>query len=161
MPLLVLLFLFIVVPLGELYVIIQVGQAIGALNTIGLLLLDSIVGSWLLRTQGRSVWLRFNQALAEGKPPAREVLDGGLVIFGGALLLSPGFITDGFGLILLLPPTRALVRRLLVRGFARRFFVAGPLMGGFGPGRPPGGSPPDDDVVDGHGVDVDQPTLRP
>src|SRR5919199_3243872 len=115
-----LLLLFIVVPLVELYVIIQVGQAIGALPTIALLLLDSLLGSALLRSQGRAVWRRFNAALSAGRPPAREVLDGGLVILGGAFLLTPGFVTDVLGLVFLLPPTRALVRGALVRRFARR-----------------------------------------
>lgn len=122
MPLLLVL-LFIVVPLAELYVIIQVGEAIGALPTIGLLVLDSLLGAWLLRHQGRSAWRRFRAALAEGRPPAREVLDGALVIFGGALLLTPGFITDVLGLVLLIPPTRALVRRGLVRHFRSRLLI--------------------------------------
>src|SRR5919106_5442556 len=93
--------LFIVVPLVELYVIIQVGQAIGALPTIGMLVADSVLGSLLLRSQGRGAWRRFNEAMAAGRAPAREVLDGGLIIFGGALLLTPGFITDVPGLLLL------------------------------------------------------------
>jgi UPF0716 protein FxsA len=92
-----LLLLFIVVPIVELYVIIQVGEQIGALPTIAILVADSILGSMLLRTQSRGVWRRFNDTLAAGRPPAREVLDGVLVIFGGALLLTPGFITDVFG----------------------------------------------------------------
>jgi UPF0716 protein FxsA len=119
-----LVLLFILVPLVELYVIIQVGQAIGALPTIAILLADSLLGSVLMRSQGRAVWRRFNEALSAGRPPAREVLDGGLVILGGAFLLTPGFVTDVFGLILLLPPTRALVRGALVRRFSRRFFVS-------------------------------------
>jgi UPF0716 protein FxsA len=122
-PLLILL--FIVVPLAELYVIIQVGQAIGALPTVGLLLLDSLLGSWLLRAQGRTVWRRFREALALGRAPARETVDGALVILGGALMLAPGFITDAFGVLLLLPPTRAVVRRGLARNALRRLF--GPL----------------------------------
>jgi UPF0716 protein FxsA len=122
-PLLILL--FIVVPLAELYVIIQVGQAIGALPTIGLLLLDSLLGSWLLRTQGRAVWRRFRTALASGRPPARETIDGALVIVGGTLMLAPGFVTDAFGVLLLLPPTRAIVRRGILRNALGRMF--GPL----------------------------------
>jgi UPF0716 protein FxsA len=118
MPLLVLL--FIVVPLAELYVIIQVGQAIGVLPTIAILLLDSLVGSWLLRQQGRAAWRRFNTALAAGRPPANETVDGALIIFGGALLLTPGFLTDILGLVLLLPPSRAVVRRMLARRFIPR-----------------------------------------
>src|SRR5438105_930831 len=127
--LLPLILLFIVVPIAELYVIIQVGEAIGALPTIAILIADSVLGSWLLRSQGRGAWRRFNEALAAGRPPAREVLDGALVIFGGAFLITPGFLTDIVGVVLLVPPTRALVRRVLVRYFARRFAVgvaAGP-----------------------------------
>jgi UPF0716 protein FxsA len=122
-PLLILL--FIVVPIAELYVIIQVGQAIGALPTIGLLVLDSLLGSWLLRSQGRTAWSRFQLALAAGRPPARETIDGALVILGGALMLAPGFITDALGVLLLLPSTRAIVRRGLARNLLRRLF--GPL----------------------------------
>src|SRR3954468_606075 len=124
MPLLLLVVLFIVVPIAELYVIIQVGQAIGALPTIAILIADSIIGSLLLKHQGRAAWRRFNEALQAGRVPAREVLDGALVIFGGAFLITPGFISDIIGLLLLIPPTRALVRALTVRVFSRRFVVA-------------------------------------
>jgi UPF0716 protein FxsA len=121
---LLLVLIFIIVPLAELYVIIEVGRAIGALPTIALLIVDSILGSLLLRSQGRAAWRRFNDALRERRPPAREVLDGALIIFGGALLLTPGFLTDVLGAILLLPPTRAGVRRTLIGWFGRRFLVA-------------------------------------
>jgi len=114
MPLL-LFALFIVVPLVEIYVIIQVGQAIGALWTVALLVADAILGTMLMKSQGRRAWRRFQAALAEGRIPAREVIDGGLVIFGGAFLLTPGFVTDIFGALFLLPPTRAVIRRLLAR----------------------------------------------
>src|SRR5687768_15661351 len=100
MPLL-LIAIFIVVPLIELYVIIQVGGSIGVVPTLFLLLVDSIVGALLWRSQGRAAWVRFNRALAENRMPAKEVFDGVLIVFGGALLLTPGFITDIFGLILL------------------------------------------------------------
>lgn len=120
---LVLVVVFVLVPLAELFVLIQVGEQIGALPTIAILVADSILGAVLLRSQGRGVWRRFNQALAAGRPPAREVLDGGLVIFGGAFLITPGFITDLVGLALLLPPTRAVVRRVLVARFSRRLAV--------------------------------------
>jgi len=124
--LLPLVLLFIVVPIVEIYVIIQVGQAIGALWTIALLVADSIIGSMLMRSQGRAAWRRFNEAIAAGRIPAREVVDGALVIFGGALLLTPGFVTDIFGAAFLLPPTRAATRMLLVRRFAGRFIVSAP-----------------------------------
>ena len=113
---------FIVVPLAELYVILQVGQAIGVLPTIALLIADSVLGSILMRSQGRAVWRRFQDALAAHRPPAREIADGALVILGGAFLLTPGFVTDVIGLTLLLPPTRAFYRRLLLRA------LGGPIL---------------------------------
>jgi UPF0716 protein FxsA len=120
----VLIVLFILVPIAELAVIIQIGQAIGVWWTIALLIADSVLGSLLMRHQGRATWRRFNTAVSEGRVPARETIDGALVIFGGALLLTPGFITDIFGAIFLLPPTRALVRRFLLARLAHRMTVS-------------------------------------
>jgi UPF0716 protein FxsA len=122
--LLPLVLLFIVVPIAELAVIIQVGQAIGVWWTIALLVADSILGSVLMRSQGRSAWRRFNEAVQAGRVPAREVLDGALVIFGGLLLLTPGFLSDALGLLLLIPPTRALVRAALARRLERRMVAS-------------------------------------
>jgi UPF0716 protein FxsA len=116
-PLLVIL--FVLVPIAEIYVIIQVGQAIGALWTVLLLIADSLIGARLLSWQGRRAWAAFQAAMAAGRVPHREVLDGVLIILGGALLLTPGFITDVFGLLLLIPPTRAGFRRLLTRMMLR------------------------------------------
>jgi UPF0716 protein FxsA len=118
-----LILLFILVPIAEIYVIIQVGQAIGALPTVALLIVDSIVGAMLLRSQGRRAWLAFRDALAAGRLPHREILHGALVIVGGAFLLTPGFISDAVGLLLLLPPTRAAIAAGITRMLARR----GPL----------------------------------
>jgi UPF0716 protein FxsA len=102
----------------------------------------------LMRSQGRIAWRRFNEALQAGRPPAREVLDGVLVIFGGAFLLTPGFITDIFGAIFLIPPTRAIVRRLLIRRFSERMIVAARTRTGtWSSGRP--------GDVDGTAVDVE------
>ncbi len=123
MTLVALLAVFIVVPLAELYVIFQVGDAIGVVWTVLLLAADSVLGSLLLRSQGRAVWRRFNDALATGRMPHREVQDGVLVIFGGAFLITPGFLTDVVGLLLLLPPTRALARRLLIRALGGRVAI--------------------------------------
>jgi UPF0716 protein FxsA len=120
MPLLVLLAIFIVVPLAELYVIFKVGEAIGLPLTILILAVDSIVGSLLLKSQGRAVWRRFSETMAAGRVPHREVLDGVMVIFGGAFLITPGFLTDILGILLLLPPTRAVLRRLVVRALRGR-----------------------------------------
>ena len=104
--------------------LIQIGQAIGVLPTIALLIADSILGAALMRSQGRAAWMRFNAALAEGRVPGREVIDGALVIFGGALLLTPGFLSDILGLSLLLPPTRAVIRGVLLKRFAGRVVAA-------------------------------------
>jgi UPF0716 protein FxsA len=135
---LLLVLLFIVVPIAELYVIIQVGELIGVWPTLLLLLLDAIGGSWLLKHQGRSAWRRFNQAVAERRLPGKEVADGVLIILGGSLLIAPGFITDIFGALLLIPPTRALARKVLYRwSIGRVAVVAAPIggaMGGFGNG---------------------------
>lgn len=111
---------FIVVPIAELYLIYKVGDSIGIVWTLALLAADSVIGSLLLRTQGRAVWRRFQATLQAGRMPHREVQDGVLVIFGGALLITPGFISDILGLILLIPPSRAVVRRLVMRALAKR-----------------------------------------
>lgn len=118
-----LLILFIVVPIVELYVIIQIGGAIGVWPTLALLVADALLGSLLLRQQGRGAWQRFNAALAERRFPGREVADGLMIAVGGTLLLTPGFITDVLGLILLIPPSRALVRRAMRAYFSRRFLL--------------------------------------
>jgi UPF0716 protein FxsA len=152
--LILLLLLFILVPIAELAVLIQVGQLIGVWWTIVLLLADAVLGTLLWRSQGRAAWRRFNAAVAEGRVPHREVLDGVLVIFGGALLLTPGFITDVFGALFLLPPTRALLRRLLVRRASIR--IMGGAMPRGGPSR--NGRPHD---VEGTAVDIDPRPLDP
>jgi UPF0716 protein FxsA len=123
---------FIVVPIAELYVIVQVGQAIGIWPTLALLLADALLGSMLLKHQGRGAWRRFNEALAQRRFPGKEVADGVLVVIGGTLLLTPGFLTDIAGLFLLIPPTRAIARRVLRRFTIGRFTVVG-MPGGAGP----------------------------
>jgi UPF0716 protein FxsA len=130
----ILVVLFIAVPIVELWVIIEIGGLIGVLPTIALLLADALLGSLLLRHQGRGAWRRFNAALAERRFPGREVADGLLIAIGGTLLLTPGFVTDIFGAIFLIPPTRAIVRRLM-RGYVGRRFVVvgGPVSGPTGP----------------------------
>jgi UPF0716 protein FxsA len=112
MPLL-LVVLFVVVPLLELVVIIQVGQVIGTPATIVLLVADSVLGAWLLRREGRKAWQQFRSALEEMRWPGDEVTQGALIIVGGTLLLTPGFVTDVVGFLLLLPPTRAAVSKVL------------------------------------------------
>jgi UPF0716 protein FxsA len=160
---LALVLIFIVLPIAELYVIIQVGEAIGVWWTLAILVADSVLGSLLLRSQGRSAWRRFNETLAAGRPPAREVLDGGLIIFGGAFLITPGFISDVIGLLLILPPTRAVFRQLLVRRYSRKLVsglasrAAPRARRPEGPGRP--GRPGRDYDVEGTAHEVDPPHL--
>ena len=102
-------------PIVEIYVIIQVGQVIGAWWTILLLIADSIFGSWLIGHEGRRAWQALNTALSSGQMPARELADGALILVGGTLMLSPGFVTDAFGILLILPFTRPMARRVLTR----------------------------------------------
>ena len=153
-----LVLIFILVPIAELYVIIKVGGVIGVLPTLALLLADAVLGSMLLRHQGRAAWIRFNRALAEGRLPHKEVFDGVLVIIGGTLLLTPGFLTDILGLIFLIPPTRALVRAMSARWVKRRMAIGGGATiftfgtgprprrrpAPSGPGRPPRRPAPED-----------------
>ncbi len=139
MPL-VFVFLFLLLPILELYVIIQVGQAIGLVPTLLLLILDGFAGAALARSQGRNAWARVNRALAEGRMPGREALDGAMIVLGGALLLAPGFITDVFGFALLIPPTRALLRGFVARLARRRVSFAWTMGQGSPPPRPGAGT---------------------
>jgi UPF0716 protein FxsA len=149
-----LVILFIVVPILELWVIIEVGGLIGVWPTVALLFADSMLGALLLRHQGLGAWRRFNRAIEERRFPGREVADGLLIVAGATLLLTPGFITDVLGLVFLIPPTRAIVRRLLKAFLGRRLVVmggpAGAAYGAAGAGnraygyaRPGAGSAPD------------------
>jgi UPF0716 protein FxsA len=135
----------------ELFVAIKVADAIGVLATVVLLLLSWPIGSWALRSRGRAAWRRLGEAVAAGRSPGREVLDGVLVLLGGVLLIVPGFIADVLGVLALLPPTRALMRRGLARNLQSRLVVTATRFSG--------GSRPYD--VDSTATDVDQPQLRP
>lgn len=121
--LLALIVAFVLVPLAELAVIVQVGSAIGMVDTLGLLLLVSLIGGLLVKHQGVGVLRRIGVQLDLGRVPGRELVDGALILLAGALLLTPGFITDALGLVLLLPPVRAGARAVLRRRFARRVEV--------------------------------------
>ena len=106
---------FVVVPLVEIYVLIQVGQVIGAWWTIALLLADAILGSWLIRREGGRAWQSLTTSLQSGRMPARELADAALILIGGTLMLTPGFLSDVLGLLVILPFTRPVARRLLTR----------------------------------------------
>jgi UPF0716 protein FxsA len=118
-----LLIVFVVVPIVEIYVLIQVGQVIGPWWTILLLIADSILGTWLIRREGGRAWQALRTALDSGRMPAKELADGALILIGGTLMLSPGFVTDAFGILLILPFTRPLFRRLLTGLVTRRLVV--------------------------------------
>jgi UPF0716 protein FxsA len=141
--------LFLCWPIAELFVAIEVANLIGILDTILLLIASWPLGIWAMRSQGRAVWRRLAVALSEGRPPGREVIDGALVLTGGALMVTPGFITDALGLLMLLPPTRAVLRMLVTRNFRSRFLVQAVRFG-------PGGRPYD---VDSTARDIDQHQL--
>jgi UPF0716 protein FxsA len=112
---------FILLPIIELTVIVQVGQSIGVFNTIGVLLLVSFVGAWLVKREGIGVWTRFQRQVQTGVVPSREIADGVLILFAGALLITPGFVTDILGILLLLPPVRAAVRSAALYRAGRTF----------------------------------------
>jgi UPF0716 protein FxsA len=122
--------LFMAVPVVEIYVLIQIGQVIGAWWTVLLLVADGVLGSYLMRHQGSRAWQALRQALDEGRMPARELADGALILVGGTLLLTPGFVTDVAGLFCVLPFTRPFARRLLTRYIARRFVLVGAAAAG-------------------------------
>jgi UPF0716 protein FxsA len=109
--------LLIVAPLVELYVIIQVAQVIGGWETIALLIIESAIGAWLLKRQGISTLGKISQAVEAGRVPGKELVDGLLILVAGALMLAPGFLGDVIGYLLLLPPTRAPLRALLLKRF--------------------------------------------
>ena len=112
--------LFLVVPFIELFVLIQVGQAIGALPTIALLVVVSVVGAWLVKREGLGVIRRAQEQIRRGQVPGAELVDGVLILIAGALMLSPGFFTDVFGIALMIPPVRAALRALASKQLSRR-----------------------------------------
>jgi UPF0716 protein FxsA len=152
---------FIAVPVLEIYVLIQVGQVIGAAPTVALLIADSLFGAWLVKRELRRTWLALREASAAGGLPTRELADGALLLVGATLLLTPGLVTDVFGFALVLPFTRPLFRRLIGWFLARKAtamvshgdirFMRWP--GGGGPGAEGFGAGTDPRVVRGQVVD--------
>ncbi len=134
----------LVVPIMEIYVIIQVGQVIGGWQTVALLIFESALGAWIMKREGRRAWEALSTAFGTGRLPTRELSDAALVLVGGTLLLTPGFITDVFGFFFVLPVTRPLARRALSRLVARQVRRSGATwsVGMRGqPGGWPGGRP--------------------
>jgi UPF0716 family protein affecting phage T7 exclusion len=120
----ILFLLLLLVPIAELWIIVQVSGEIGFLNTIGLLVLISVAGAGLLKQQGLQTYRELQATVGRGEIPTKQLTDGAMILFGGALLLTPGFLTDAVGLLLLLPPTRAVLkgsaRAVLARWAGRR-----------------------------------------
>ena len=150
---------FVVVPILEIYVLIQVGQVIGPWWTILLLIADSILGGWLIKREGRRAWQALTTALNSGRMPAKELADGALILIGGTLMLSPGFVTDALGILLILPFTRPVARRLLTQVVSKRLVGVGTPLGGTTQRRPrpgpdgPTNGPTNGPVVQGEVVD--------
>jgi len=168
----VLLLLFVLVPVAELAVIGQVGAALGFWWTLGLLVGDSIAGAFLVRHEGRRAWRSFWTALQEARWPGDEVANGMLVLVGGALLLTPGFLTDATGLLLVLAPTRRVVaavvrRRFVTGGLTMVAGPFGPIVGGVAGRaadhlrRPPDGAIVDVEVVSIERDDAPMPDPPP
>jgi UPF0716 protein FxsA len=161
---------FVVVPLVEIYVIIQIGQVIGAWWTIVLLVADSILGSWLVKREGGRAWRALQVALEERRMPAKELADGILILVGGILMLTPGFVLDILGALFILPFTRPIGRRVLAGLITRKLvgvsFPTGPVGPGFPGADPwtrqrPGPVDPDNGVVQGEVVDEWPPEGHP
>ena len=148
----VLFTVFVIVPIIEIYVIIQVGQVIGAWWTLVLLVADAVFGSWLIKHEGGRAWRDLRDALDSGRMPATELADGALILVGGTLMLAPGFVTDAFGILLILPFTRPLFRRLLAGAVARHLVVDVLDV------RRPGPGPTQGPVVRGEVVDDEPPS---
>ncbi|WP_030452433.1 FxsA family protein [Herbidospora cretacea] len=111
---------FLVVPVLEIWLLIQIGEVIGGWTTVALLIADSLLGGWLVRREGRRAWAALQKAIESGRMPDKELADGALIVAGGALLLTPGFITDVFGFFMILPFTRPFARRLATWFLGRR-----------------------------------------
>ena len=115
-----LLLLFTVVPLVELFLLVKLGTVVGVGPTIALVNFTGVLGAWLARQQGLGVLRRLRVELAAGRMPAGALIDGLLILVAGAVLLTPGLLTDALGFVLLVPPSRAVVRRIVAARFARR-----------------------------------------
>jgi UPF0716 protein FxsA len=151
-------FFFLAVPIVEIYLLIQVGQVIGAGWTILLVVLTAVIGVWLLRIQGLSTLTRAQRRLQENELPAREILEGMALVVAGAFLLTPGFFTDTLGFLLLFPPTRIWLASLAASRMIVSTALHGqPLHGQANPGQSNPGDPlqgrprqnHDGDVIDG------------
>jgi len=133
-----LLLLFIIVPAIELVLLIQMGQWIGVLPTVGLIIVTGIVGAYLTRQQGLQVWRRMQQELQTGQMPGEALLEGAMILVAGAVLMTPGVLTDALGFLLLIPPSRKFISRLVSTQIQKRIASGNIHVQGFGPMGPMG-----------------------
>lgn len=149
-----LLLLFIIVPAVELILLIQMGQWIGTLPTVGLIVLTGIIGAYLTRQQGMQVWRRMQQELQGGQMPGEAILEGAMILVAGAVLMTPGVLTDALGFLLLIPPSRKLISRFVSAQIQRRIANGQIRVAGFGPMGPMGPMGNMRDMGTVEGVDV-------
>ncbi len=120
LPLVVLLALLVAVPIAEVWLLLQVADSIGTLPTLAILVLEAVLGAWLMRREGRRAWTALTATFSTGRVPSGELTDAALVLVGGLLLMLPGFVTDIIGFLFLLPMTRPAARKLVAFFIARR-----------------------------------------
>ena len=142
-----LLLLFILVPIAELYLFMTLGDWLGVPKTIAIIIITAFIGAALTKSQGRLAMQKFKQATGEGRMPHKEAMDGILILIAGAVLLTPGFLTDTVGFLLLIPPVRALIRDRFAEGLKSRIKVVTPSF------QPPEEQPPSK-LDDGNVIDV-------
>ena len=153
-----LLVAFIVIPLVEFVLLMQLATATSIWTTIGIVVLTGMLGSWLARREGVMAWTRFQEALAQNRMPSREIQDGLMIVFAAALLLTPGLLTDAFGFTLLIPPGREFIRKHILSRFFKGFKVQ--VVGGGAAnqhGAGPSAAPLDSNTVDAKSVQPKQP----
>ena len=158
--------LFLVIPIIEIYFLIKVGEMIGAFPTIILVVLTAVIGAGLLRQQGLSTLARFQQNLSTGKIPAQEMVEGIMLAVGGALLMTPGFVTDTMGFLCLLPFSRKFIAKKIIKRSSAKFTagmsggfgagMGGGVGGGFGGFNPDSHHNQDSDVVEGEFTEVEE-----
>lgn len=151
-PLALLVVLLVAVPILEVYLLVQVGERIGVWPTVAILVVEAVLGGWLMRREGSRAWAALTTAFREGRVPSGELADAALVLVGGLLLLLPGFATDLIGLFFLLPFTRPFARKAVAFFVAHRLsrMGAGPYSG-----------PRTGDVIEGEVVPTDDAPVTP
>ncbi len=146
--------LLLIVPIVEFYLIIRIGSRIGFGVTLGIVVLTALLGATLTRAQGMRAWIRFQQASSEGRMPHREVLDGIMILLAGVVLLTPGFLTDAVGFLLLVPPVRAALRDRVGKALKGRVRVMGMPVGDKDPRQV--GPEPKERMVEGKVIELNQ-----